>query len=119
MPVSYTHLGARLKYIKQPKSGVSAARNTAIRNSSAKLLAIPVSYTHLPLYQGLGLGLLLATCACIVANCFGDRWTYLEITGLLWVLVGTAIRATQLAEAESPTAPPATNPCLLYTSRCV
>jgi O-antigen ligase len=63
-----------------------------------------------PLYQGLGLGLLLATCACIVANCFGDRWTYLEITGLLWVLVGTAIRATQLAEAESPTAPPATNP---------
>jgi len=26
------------------------------------------------------------------------------------VLVGTAIRATQLAEAESPTAPPATNP---------
>jgi glycosyltransferase involved in cell wall biosynthesis len=33
-------LGARLKYIKQPKSGVSAARNTAIRNSSAKLLAI-------------------------------------------------------------------------------
>jgi glycosyltransferase involved in cell wall biosynthesis len=33
-------LGDKLKYIKQPKSGVSAARNTAIRNSSAKLLAI-------------------------------------------------------------------------------
>jgi len=63
-----------------------------------------------PLYQGLGLGLLLATCACIVANCFGDRWTYLEITGLLWVLVGTAIRATQLAEAASQVEPAATNP---------
>jgi O-antigen ligase len=53
-----------------------------------------------PLYQGLGLGLLLATCACIVSNFFGDRWTYVEITGLLWVLAGAAIRATQLMAAE-------------------
>jgi O-antigen ligase len=59
-----------------------------------------------PLYQGLGLGLLLATCSCIVANFFGDRWTYLEITGLLWVLAGAAIRATHLMELES-IAPPA------------
>jgi hypothetical protein len=48
----------------------------------------------------------LATCACIVANCFGDRWTYLEITGLLWVLAGAAIRATHLTESE-PIAVPA------------
>jgi O-antigen ligase len=54
-----------------------------------------------PLYQGLGLGLLVATCSCIVANFFGDRWTYLEITGLLWVLAGAAIRATHLMESES------------------
>src|ERR1700733_297511 len=33
-------LGDKIKYIKQPKSGVSAARNTAIRNSSAEFLAI-------------------------------------------------------------------------------
>jgi len=58
-----------------------------------------------PLYQGLGLGLLLATCSCIVANCFGDRWTYLEITGLLWVLAGAAIRATHLLESESVAEP--------------
>jgi putative inorganic carbon (HCO3(-)) transporter len=49
-----------------------------------------------PLYQGLGLGFLIATCACIVANCFGDRWTYIEITGLLWVLAGAALRANEL-----------------------
>jgi putative inorganic carbon (HCO3(-)) transporter len=73
-----------------------------------------------PLYQGLGLGLLLATSACIVANCFGDRWTYLEITGLLWVLVGTALRAAQLAETapqdEQAAIAPATavNPYLAY-----
>ena len=58
-----------------------------------------------PLYQGLGLGLLLATCSCIVANFFGDRWTYLEITGLLWVLAGAAIRATYLMGSESITEP--------------
>jgi putative inorganic carbon (hco3(-)) transporter len=54
-----------------------------------------------PLYKGLGLGLLLTTCACIVSNCFGDRWTYVEITGLLWVLAGAAIRAMQLTVSES------------------
>jgi O-antigen ligase len=52
-----------------------------------------------PLYRGLGLGLFVAICACMVANCFGDRWTYLEITGLLWVLVAAAIRATQFTLA--------------------
>jgi O-antigen ligase len=73
-----------------------------------------------PLYQGLGLGLFLATCSCIVANFFGDRWTYLEITGLLWALAGAAIRATHLMESES-IAPPAEvdstntiNPYMVY-----
>jgi putative inorganic carbon (hco3(-)) transporter len=56
-----------------------------------------------PLYRGLGLGLFLATCSCIVANLFGDRWTYLEITALLWVLVAAAIRATLLSESEPMT----------------
>jgi putative inorganic carbon (hco3(-)) transporter len=56
-----------------------------------------------PLYQGLGLGLVLATCACIVANMFGDRWTLLEITGLLWVLMGAATRASELATSETST----------------
>jgi putative inorganic carbon (hco3(-)) transporter len=73
-----------------------------------------------PLYQGLGLGLLLAICASLVANCFGDRWTYLEITGMLWALVSAAIRATELTETE-PTvelapvdSPVAINPYMVY-----
>jgi putative inorganic carbon (HCO3(-)) transporter len=53
------------------------------------------------LYQGLGLGLFLAMCSCMVANFFGDRWTYLEITGLLWVIVAAAIRATELSTPEA------------------
>ncbi len=62
-----------------------------------------------PLYQGLGLGLLLATCSCMVSNCFGDRWTYIEITGLLWILAGAAIRANHLALQESTTDPMQSN----------
>ena len=54
-----------------------------------------------PLYRGLGLGVLLATCACLIANFFGDRWTYLEITGLLWALIATAIRANEFSAAET------------------
>lgn len=53
-----------------------------------------------PLYQALGLGFLLAVCSCIVANCFGDRWTYIEINGLLWVLAGAVMRAQQLTALE-------------------
>ncbi len=53
-----------------------------------------------PLYQGLGLGLFLAICSSIVANFFGDRWTYIEITGLLWILIAAAIRATDFAASE-------------------
>jgi putative inorganic carbon (hco3(-)) transporter len=73
-----------------------------------------------PLFRGLGLGLFLAIWACIVANLFGDRWTYLEITGPLWVLIGTAICATHLPEFESATeattveSAPAANPYLVY-----
>jgi O-antigen ligase len=59
-----------------------------------------------PLYRGLGAGLFVAICSCLVANCFGDRWTYLEITGLLWVLVAAAIRATQFM-LSSPELSPA------------
>jgi putative inorganic carbon (hco3(-)) transporter len=54
-----------------------------------------------PLYKGLGLGLFLATCSCLVANFFGDRWTYLEISGLFWVLIAAAIRARQFEELEA------------------
>ncbi len=56
-----------------------------------------------PLYQGLGLGLFLATCASIVANFFGDRWTYVEITGLLWILVAAALRAAEFTISEPTT----------------
>lgn len=53
-----------------------------------------------PLYKALGLGSLLAVCSCVVANCFGDRWTYVEINGLLWILIGTVARAHDLIQVK-------------------
>jgi O-antigen ligase len=76
--------------------------------------------TEDPLYRALGLGLFLAICSCIIANFFGDRWTYLEITGPLWVLVGTAVCATHLPEEGPATeltvkeSAAAVNPYLVY-----
>jgi putative inorganic carbon (HCO3(-)) transporter len=73
-----------------------------------------------PLYQGLGLGLFLAVCSSLVLNCFGDRWTYLEINGLLWALMGTAAAATRFTEPESanelavPDPIDAVNPYMVY-----
>jgi putative inorganic carbon (HCO3(-)) transporter len=59
-----------------------------------------------PLYRSLGLGLFVALCVSMVSNCFGDRWTYVEITGPLWVLAGAAVRGSQLtAEVTSSTYP--------------
>ncbi len=51
-----------------------------------------------PLYKGLGLGLFLLMVCSVILNCFGDRWTYLEIHGLTWVLFGAATRAKQLVQ---------------------
>jgi hypothetical protein len=56
-----------------------------------------------PLYRGLGLGLFLTMCSSVVTNCFGDRWTYLEISGLLFVLVGAAVRANHLIDSIQAT----------------
>ncbi|WP_348267236.1 O-antigen ligase family protein [Edaphobacter paludis] len=54
-----------------------------------------------PLYRGFGFGLFLTICASIILNCFGDRWTYVEVTGLIWALVGTAASAANFVEAPS------------------
>ncbi len=73
-----------------------------------------------PLYQGLGFALFLCISTCMILNCFGDRWTYLEINGLLWALIGAAASATYLTEPEStskmvaPDATASANPYMAY-----
>jgi putative inorganic carbon (HCO3(-)) transporter len=68
--------------------------------------------TSNPLCRELGLGLFLAVVSCAVANFFGDRWTYLEITGQLWVVVGAAVRAKELESSEETTASDEVDPSL-------
>ena len=64
-----------------------------------------------PLYSGLGLGLTICLTSVVVTNMFGDRWTYIEINGLLWVVIGAALRAYQLSlSQESPNTTPAVHP---------
>ena len=73
-----------------------------------------------PLYQGLGLGLFLAIIACIILNCFGDRWNFPEIIGLLWVLLAAGLRAMELQASSSTESVGVTerevvgNPYLMY-----
>jgi len=57
-----------------------------------------------PILKGLGLGLFLAVCCNLILNLFGDRWTYLEINGLLWALVGAAASAISFPQIEAAAA---------------
>jgi putative inorganic carbon (HCO3(-)) transporter len=73
------------------------------------------------LYRGLGLGLLLSTCSAVVANFFGDRWNFIEISGPMWVLVGAGVRAIGLnspepLEPETQVAPVQTSSPLISVS---
>jgi putative inorganic carbon (hco3(-)) transporter len=63
-----------------------------------------------PLYGGLGCGLLICLVSCAITNMFGDRWTYIEINGLLWVVIGAALRARQLTEDGEPASEPVPAP---------
>ncbi len=53
-----------------------------------------------PLHRGLGLGLFVGTFCLAITNFFGDRWTYVEITGLVWALIGVATRADQMEREQ-------------------
>jgi putative inorganic carbon (HCO3(-)) transporter len=49
-----------------------------------------------PLLASIGLGLVGWLVCSIVANFFGDRWTFLQVNGYLWVLGGMASQALAL-----------------------
>jgi putative inorganic carbon (hco3(-)) transporter len=55
-----------------------------------------------PLFSGLGLGLAGWVVAAVVANCFGDRFTYPQINGFMWILAGLVARGWAL-EASGET----------------
>jgi O-antigen ligase len=46
-----------------------------------------------PLAKALGLGLAAWVVCVIVANLFGDRWSFLQVNGYMWVIAGLTARA--------------------------
>ena len=49
--------------------------------------------------MGLGFAALMVTLA--IANFFGDRWTYLQISGYTWTLLAFVVRGRMIAETEA------------------
>jgi putative inorganic carbon (hco3(-)) transporter len=49
-----------------------------------------------PVLGAVGCGLFAMMICVLVVNFFGDRWTYLQVNGFLWVLLGLAARGLYL-----------------------
>jgi putative inorganic carbon (HCO3(-)) transporter len=56
-----------------------------------------------PFLASLGLGLAGWVVCSFVANCFGDRWMYLQVNGYMWILGGLVSRALVLEENAGTT----------------
>jgi putative inorganic carbon (HCO3(-)) transporter len=54
-----------------------------------------------PIISALGCGLFAMLIGAAVVNFFGDRWTYLQVNGFLWVLLGLAARGLRLVSQEN------------------
>jgi len=54
-----------------------------------------------PFLQALGLGFAGLVICAAVANIFGDRWTYLQVDGYTWVLMGCVIKAQQIVRERA------------------
>lgn len=54
-----------------------------------------------PFYSSLGVGFTAAVICAIVINFFGDRWSYQQVDGYLWILFGLVVRSLiNIGEAE-------------------
>jgi O-antigen ligase len=66
-----------------------------------------------PDISALGCGLFAMMICVVIVNFFGDRWTYLQVNGFLWVILGLAARGLQLINQEKESqeeAAPTTQP---------
>ncbi len=54
-----------------------------------------------PFYRALGLGLAAWVVCSLTANCFGDRWTLLQVNGYMWIMAGMACTAWRVNLGEA------------------
>ena len=71
--------------------------NQPIPNVTIRLFRIAQD----PLYASLGLALAVWMIVAVTVNFFGDRWTYLQVNGYLWVLAGLVVRARQIEDERA------------------
>lgn len=57
--------------------------------------------------KGLGLGLFVCMFVLLVNNFFGDRWSYFELSGYLWIFAGLVARLNIISNEENKPARPA------------
>lgn len=55
-----------------------------------------------PNVRALGLGLAGWMVCVLVANFFGDRWSFLQVNGYMWVIAGLAARSWTLEQEQAP-----------------
>jgi len=53
-----------------------------------------------PVMRALGCGLFAMLICTMVVNFFGDRWTFLQVNGFLWILLGLAARGLRVVSQE-------------------
>ncbi|HOL71495.1 MAG TPA: O-antigen ligase family protein [Bryobacteraceae bacterium] len=53
-----------------------------------------------PFFRGLGLAFAGLMASAALVNFFGDRWTYLQVSGYTFVLLGLVVRAQQIEDEE-------------------
>lgn len=49
-----------------------------------------------PFFKALGLGLIGWLVCAVTANLFGDRWTYLQVNGYMWIIAGLVCCAHEI-----------------------
>ena len=57
--------------------------------------------TNDPFWRGIAIGFIAMMGSIIVANLFGDRWTYQQLNGYLWILLGCVIRGQLTVEEQT------------------
>jgi O-antigen ligase len=61
-----------------------------------------------PFWRAVGLGFVALLASVMIMNLFGDRWTYQQVDGYLWILLGCVIRGLIVLH-EQPAQAEATN----------
>jgi len=56
--------------------------------------------TQDPFWRGIALGFLAMMSSIIISNFFGDRWTYQQLDGYIWIILGCVIRGSIAVQEE-------------------